>query len=210
MWISEQTATFVLYIINWLVFITVVERVYCAVRTDSLYKADYVSSLKWLRSGRPLCWLKERTKPSDTKQSLNRSEKRPLTTKTAPALRNPFLYENPPPSQPLALIGSSRLWAKHFPVFIPLNTNPGYHFYGQRLWILELSVSSETSALKKLRRRGDYPKDTLRQHMKRYERPFFYKLSAFCHLQNGQMQVERTVALHGAPDARVRKKLLIN
>ena len=44
--ISQQTATFTLYIINWLVFITVVGRVYCAVRTDSLYKADYVSSLK--------------------------------------------------------------------------------------------------------------------------------------------------------------------
>jgi hypothetical protein len=36
--ISEQTATFVLNIINWLVFITVVESVYSAVRTDSLYK----------------------------------------------------------------------------------------------------------------------------------------------------------------------------
>ena len=46
MWISEQTATFALYIINWLVFITVVESVYCAVRNDSIYKADYVSSLK--------------------------------------------------------------------------------------------------------------------------------------------------------------------
>ena len=44
--ISEQTATFALYIINWLVFITVVESVYCAVRTDSLYKADCVSSFK--------------------------------------------------------------------------------------------------------------------------------------------------------------------
>ena len=44
--ISEQTATFALYIINWLAFITVVGSVYCAVRTDSLYKADYVSSLK--------------------------------------------------------------------------------------------------------------------------------------------------------------------
>ena len=32
--------------VNWLVFITVVESVYCAVRADSLYKADYVSSLK--------------------------------------------------------------------------------------------------------------------------------------------------------------------
>ena len=45
-WISEQTATFALYIVNWLVFIAVVERVHCAVWTDSLYKADYVSSLK--------------------------------------------------------------------------------------------------------------------------------------------------------------------
>ena len=46
MWISERTATFDLYVINWLVFITVVESVYCAVRFDSLYRADYVSSLK--------------------------------------------------------------------------------------------------------------------------------------------------------------------
>ena len=44
--ISEQTVTFALYFIKWLVCITVVESVYSAVRTDSLYKADYVSSLK--------------------------------------------------------------------------------------------------------------------------------------------------------------------
>ena len=44
--ISKQTATFALYIINWLAFITLVESVYCAVRTDSLYTADYVSSFK--------------------------------------------------------------------------------------------------------------------------------------------------------------------
>ena len=44
--ISEQTATFDLYSINCLVFIAVVESVYCAVRTDSLYKAGYVSYLK--------------------------------------------------------------------------------------------------------------------------------------------------------------------
>ena len=43
--ISEQTATFALYITDWLVFIIVLERVYNAVRTDSLCKADYVSSL---------------------------------------------------------------------------------------------------------------------------------------------------------------------
>jgi len=40
--LSEQTATFVLYIINWLVFIAVVESVYSAVRTRSLYKTHYV------------------------------------------------------------------------------------------------------------------------------------------------------------------------
>jgi hypothetical protein len=45
---SEQTATFALYIVNWLVFITVVGSVYCAVRTDSLYKADYVEPFKRL------------------------------------------------------------------------------------------------------------------------------------------------------------------
>jgi len=46
--ISEHTATLALYIINWLVFITVVESVCSAVRTDALYKADNVSSLKGL------------------------------------------------------------------------------------------------------------------------------------------------------------------
>jgi hypothetical protein len=43
---SEQTATFAVNIGNSSVFITEVESVYCAVRTGSLYKADYVSSLK--------------------------------------------------------------------------------------------------------------------------------------------------------------------
>ena len=35
-WISEQTAIISLYNINWLVFITETESVYCAVRTGSL------------------------------------------------------------------------------------------------------------------------------------------------------------------------------
>jgi hypothetical protein len=39
--ISEQTATFTLYIINWLVSIAEVGSVYCAVRAESLYKTDY-------------------------------------------------------------------------------------------------------------------------------------------------------------------------
>jgi hypothetical protein len=38
--LSEQTATFALQNINWLVFITEVESVYSAVRTESLYKTD--------------------------------------------------------------------------------------------------------------------------------------------------------------------------
>jgi len=36
-WISEQTANFALHIIKRLVFVTEVESVYCAVRTESLY-----------------------------------------------------------------------------------------------------------------------------------------------------------------------------
>ena len=56
--ISEQTATFALYIINWLVSKTLVDSVYSAVRTDSLYKADYVWSLKDLVGGKPLASVK--------------------------------------------------------------------------------------------------------------------------------------------------------
>ena len=50
---------FALYIINWLVFITVVEGVYCAVQADSLYKADYVSSLKvkWVPTSKMRNWI---------------------------------------------------------------------------------------------------------------------------------------------------------
>ena len=44
--ISEQTATFALYCINWPVFISVVESVYSAVRSESLYDTDTIRSLK--------------------------------------------------------------------------------------------------------------------------------------------------------------------
>jgi len=44
-WISEQTAIISVYPINWLVFITEAESVYCAVRTGSLNQKDTVSSL---------------------------------------------------------------------------------------------------------------------------------------------------------------------
>ena len=39
-WISEQTANFALHNIKRLVFITDVESIYCAVRTESLYNTD--------------------------------------------------------------------------------------------------------------------------------------------------------------------------
>jgi hypothetical protein len=41
-----RTAAFAVHVINWLVFITVVESVYSVAQTDALYKADYASSLK--------------------------------------------------------------------------------------------------------------------------------------------------------------------
>ena len=41
-WISEQTVTFALYCINWLVFITEMESVYCAVHIESLYNTDTI------------------------------------------------------------------------------------------------------------------------------------------------------------------------
>ena len=39
-WLSEETVTFALHIINILVFITEVESVYCAVQAESLYNTD--------------------------------------------------------------------------------------------------------------------------------------------------------------------------
>jgi hypothetical protein len=44
--ISEQTATCTVNISNSFVFLTEIESVYSAVHTESLYKADYVLSLK--------------------------------------------------------------------------------------------------------------------------------------------------------------------
>jgi hypothetical protein len=40
--ISEQVSNFPLYIINYLVFLTVEGSVYCALLTDCLYRADNV------------------------------------------------------------------------------------------------------------------------------------------------------------------------
>jgi hypothetical protein len=43
---SDHIVTLTSYITNWLVFITLVESVYSAVWTDSLYKTDYILSVK--------------------------------------------------------------------------------------------------------------------------------------------------------------------
>jgi len=40
MWLLEQTVTFALHIIKRLFFITQVENIYCAVRTESVYNTD--------------------------------------------------------------------------------------------------------------------------------------------------------------------------
>ena len=48
-WLSEQTATFVLYCINRLVFITEVESIYCTVRTESLYSVIQKDGLNFVR-----------------------------------------------------------------------------------------------------------------------------------------------------------------
>jgi hypothetical protein len=40
--LSEQTAAFAVYVINWVIFITEIKSVYSAVRTDRLYKVDCV------------------------------------------------------------------------------------------------------------------------------------------------------------------------
>jgi hypothetical protein len=44
-WLSEQTLTFVSYIINRLVFITEIEGVYGAIRAECLYKTHSSHSL---------------------------------------------------------------------------------------------------------------------------------------------------------------------
>jgi hypothetical protein len=69
MWIWEQTAIISLYNINWLVYITETECVYCAVRTDCLYIIQVIlvwsvytrwisgSQWKWPLAHYESCWL---------------------------------------------------------------------------------------------------------------------------------------------------------
>jgi len=53
-WLPEQTAIISLYSINWLVFITKTECVYCAVRTEYIYK--YISvQFSSLQAKRAVC-----------------------------------------------------------------------------------------------------------------------------------------------------------
>jgi hypothetical protein len=50
-WLSEHTVTFAFYIISRLVFITEVDSVYCAVRTEPLYKTDTPRSYRAKNAG---------------------------------------------------------------------------------------------------------------------------------------------------------------
>ena len=91
-WISEQTVTFALYIINRLLFITEAEGAVCAVRTESLYIAD--KFLPWRVNLLPcfvvrlLCANERRMKkhvnaPSDKKAvMLGRNMLRPNVNET--------------------------------------------------------------------------------------------------------------------------------
>jgi len=53
MWLSEQTVPFASYIIKRLDFITEVESVHCAVRTESMYNTDL--KVNRTRTG-PFCY----------------------------------------------------------------------------------------------------------------------------------------------------------
>jgi hypothetical protein len=45
-WLSEQTVNFALYIMDRAIFMTEMESVYCAVRTESLYIIQIVCALR--------------------------------------------------------------------------------------------------------------------------------------------------------------------
>ena len=80
--------------------------------------------------------------------------KRPLPSTTC------FSTKPRPFPIPLLLIGSSQLWAKHFPYLYPSTSILGITSTLTPMK-MELPVSSETSALK-TQTPGDYPKDTKR------------------------------------------------
>ena len=74
--ISEQTATCAAYSINWLVFITEMKSVYCAVRTGSLNKAVCASVFKGIitwAANIPVC-TSEYTIPPALKGNLHESK----------------------------------------------------------------------------------------------------------------------------------------
>ena len=65
-WISEQTAIISLYSINWLVFITQTECVYCAVRTVTVTSPlrVHLKDISHLLSALQFCHLQSRTRIS--------------------------------------------------------------------------------------------------------------------------------------------------
>jgi hypothetical protein len=65
-WLSEQTVTFALHIINRFGSITKAGSVYCAVRTESLYKTDTFRLWRVISLRSPACWVAD----NRAKQSL--------------------------------------------------------------------------------------------------------------------------------------------
>ena len=77
-WISEQTAIISLYSINWLVFITETRRVYCAVRTGSLYMWKLILVCQTLNATHFHMLLQKQIVSFSKRFPLN-SRSRPLT-----------------------------------------------------------------------------------------------------------------------------------
>jgi hypothetical protein len=66
-WISEQTVSFALYIVNRLVFITEVERVYCVVSTESLYRVIH-KSVKHFKNSQQIDYATDHGNPYADKE----------------------------------------------------------------------------------------------------------------------------------------------
>ena len=89
-WISEQTAIISLYSINWLVFITETECVYCAVRTgEFIYESRSWIPLKQLcncSEMHPAAWRSSHTPHYCTALNGSQSSAAPTTAKDSDAL----------------------------------------------------------------------------------------------------------------------------
>jgi hypothetical protein len=79
-WISEQTAIISLYNINWLVFITETECVYCAVRTESL---NVIQANRLFKGLSNKCYRQSHRKQDSPKEICSACACARITTLTA-------------------------------------------------------------------------------------------------------------------------------